>query len=315
MADILELITGKLNKLALDWISLAALSSFLVYLFGYLSLRFHLTAFGITAEAGVLDERYLFAGSRFLIYLFTAVPIVVLLGLLATALGWLLFYLLYLPYRLLPAALRERISAYVVQRWQRLWHGWFSATELALAGIVLSVALIQFVMRRCLVFSNLLVRESLPEPVWLQSLLLDRSDGLRSLFFAGLVAGVGASGGLLFLALTRATQTVGSYLLITLLVFLITVQVLLLPVNHGILITDLTVPRVASVFFSDGKANLLDSDQEIWQVWEGQESLTFLVRDKRDGAERRTLLTLPRKEVVRIEISRFEPILGLLFEH
>ena len=172
MIDLWKQLTGKLEKMG-DWIYLAALCSFLVYLFGYLSLRFHLSAFGITAESAVLDERYLFAGSRFLVYLCTAIPIVVLLGLLAAAVGWLFFYL---PYRLLPAALRERISAYVVQCWQPL-RRWWSSPRLALAGIVLSVALIQFVMRRCLVFSNLLVRESLPGPVWLQSLLLDQYDG------------------------------------------------------------------------------------------------------------------------------------------
>lgn len=309
MADILDLVTGKLQKLALDWLSLAALSSFLVYLFGYLSLRFHLTAFGITGEAAVLDERYLFAGSKFLIYLFTAIPIVVLLGLLATAVGWLFCYL---PCRLLPTAVREKSGAYVARCWQTLRYD-CSSSRLALAGIVLSVVLIQLVMRRCLVFSNLLVRDSLPGPAWLQSLLLDPSDGLRSLFFAGLVAGVSASGVLLFLALTRAGQTFGASLLIGLLALLIIVQVLLLPMNHGILITDLNVPRVSSVFAGDGKATLLDDGQEIWQIWEGKETLTFLVRDNRNGLERR-LITLPRTAVARVEVNRFEPVLNLLFK-
>jgi hypothetical protein len=302
--DLGQILGNILKALTAGWASFAALGSFLVYLFGYLSLRFHLTAFGITTELAVLDERYLFAGFRFLVYLCTAVPIIVLLGLLAVAVGWLLFYL---PYRVLPAFMQERISVYLAQRWQTLKHWWSPPTRLALAGIVLSVALIQFVMRECFVFSNLLVRESLPGPEWLKSLLLNEYDGFRSLFFAGLMAGVSISGGLLFLALTRATQTFGSRLLTALLDFLVAVQVLLLPVNHGILIADLTAPRVASVAFNTEKANLSDSSQDIWQIWEGQESLTFLVRDKRDVGKRRTLVTLPRKEVMRIEI-RNQPV-------
>jgi len=310
MTDLWQALADKLKVLTADWASFAALGSFLVYLFGYLSLRFHLTAFGITADLAVFDERYLFAGFRFLVYLCAAVPIVVLLGLLAAVVGWLLFYL---PYRVLPAFVRERISAYLASRWQTFKHWWSSPTRLALGGIVLSVALIQFVMRRCFVFSNLLVRESLPGPEWLKSLLLNEYDGFRSLFFAGLIAGVSVSAILLFLALTRATQTFGSHLLTALLVFLVAVQILLLPVNHGTLIADKNVPRVAAVSFNAEQANLLDSSQEIWQIWEGQESLTFLVRDKQDAGKRPTLVILPRKEVVKIEVSRFDPILSILF--
>jgi hypothetical protein len=60
------------------WALLTAVGSFVLYLFGYLTLRFRLSTFGIATDLAVLDERYLFAGAQFLVYFLTAIPIVLL---------------------------------------------------------------------------------------------------------------------------------------------------------------------------------------------------------------------------------------------
>lgn len=309
MNDLWQMLDDRLKVLVTAGASFAAVGTFLIYLCGYLSLRFHLTAFGIESELAVFDERYLFAGSRFLIYLLTAAPIVVLLILLALG-GWGLFC--YLPYRSLPASVREKSSAFLLCHWERFSRWWLPPGRLALAGVALSVALIQLVMRQACVFSNLLVQDALSGPGWLRALLLDGRDGMRSLFFAGLLTGVAISGGLLLLALSQQNQTLWSRVLIPLLTLLVIIQFLLLPVNHGVLIANRTVPRVA--VFDKGNVKLLADHTEVWQIWEGEKLLSFLVRDPQENGQRRLLITLPRDQVQRTEISRYDNILKTLFE-
>lgn len=306
MAELWKSQSDYIKALAGGWASFAALGSFLIYLFGYLSLRFHLTTFGIESELAVLDERYLFAGSRFMVYLAASVPSVVLLGLLMAAVVWLLFYL---PYRVLPIKARGTIKGFITRNWDKICTWWSPPTRLALTGIVFSVVLIQFVMRRCFfLLDNLLVKDALPGPEWIQVLV--KNEGLQALYFSGLVAGVGISGGFLFLAMSRKVQTTFSRLMIGLLTFLVAVQFLLLPVNHGILITEKTVPRVSSL----GGPDPLEGERRIWLVWRGKESVTFLVQAQEGAGEKRTLLTLPRNKVERIEITEFDPILKVLFD-
>lgn len=282
------------------WVAIATLSSGL-YLLGYLSLRFHLTAFGIETELAVLDERYLFAGARFLVYLVTLVPIMALLLLLAAAVFWV-------PYRFLPNAARERLATLFANLWETYWAR--RPGRLALAGVVISVLLIQLVMRKCFVLSNLLLRESLPGPQWLQAILLSSNDGLGTLYFSSLVAGIGLSAGLLFLAARSEDQTNRSRLMVGLLAFLVAVQFVLLPINHGTLIAAKTVPRISSL----GKSKLLPGDnRQMWLVWQGREFFVFLVDRGTSPQEKRSLVTLPRKGIAKIEIIQFDPILRVLF--
>jgi hypothetical protein len=91
-----------------------------------------------------------------------------------------------------------------------------------------------------------------------------------------------------------------------LLAFLAAVQLLLLPVNYGVLIADKSLPRIPAV----GDRTLADGE-EAWLVWEGKDGVTFLLRSK--DAKHRTLLTVPRGEIKRTEIVGFDRILPKLF--
>src|SRR6478672_5180372 len=92
MTELWEDLKSKVHGLLGSWASISALGSFVLYLFGYLALRFHLTTLGIGTDLAVLDERYLFTGAKFLVYLAATIPIIVLLALvLAVVLtlpGW-----------------------------------------------------------------------------------------------------------------------------------------------------------------------------------------------------------------------------------
>ena len=80
MADLLQELNERIKALAGDWTKYTVVGSFLLYVVGYLTLRFHLTAIGIGTDLAVLDERYLFTGARFFVYLVSAVPNIVLVA-------------------------------------------------------------------------------------------------------------------------------------------------------------------------------------------------------------------------------------------
>ncbi len=222
-----------------------------------------------------------------------------------TYLDLVLVGIIYLPYRLLPAGTRES-----VRRKLLVFSDW-SATpsSLAISGIALSVFLIQFVMRQCFQFNNLLLASELPEPGWMQRLLLGGGDGARSLYFSTLVFGIIITTCLVLAARSRVEQTSRSRFLISLLRLLVVIQFLFLPVNYGMLIVDKTLPKVLDL----GGVEQLREGQEAWLVWEGKEGMTYLVRSSDPSGTNRKLVTLPLKEVKRTEIIRYDPILRCVF--
>ena len=280
MTDFLQDLGARVKALSGDWTTYMVLGNVLLYVVGYLTLRFHLTAMGISTDLAVVDERYWFTGARFIVYLLAAVPSILLLALPVAAVAWGAGKLFGIHVVLKPRAM-------------------------VLFGIVFAVFMIQFVMRQCFFFSNLLLARNLPaEPAWLVALLLD--DQLMPLYFAGLVAASAIPVAILVWLRADGTQTV-SPVLKNLLLLLAVVQFLLLPINYGILIVDKAVPRVAAV----GNAPLTNGD-EAWLVWDGQKGVTYLVRSQQ-GA-RRALVTVPHKEEEdRFEIVAFDRILPTLF--
>jgi hypothetical protein len=279
-----------------------SLGSVALYLPGYLALRFHLTALGIGTDLAVLDERYLFAGAKFLVYLVSSVPTIALVVLVLAA-------VVALPGWLVSLVIGARGRQAVGRWWANVLAWWRVPTRLALLGVILAVGLIQFVMRQCFVLSNLLLAPQLPEPAWLGTLLLARTEGPRALYFAGLVAGTVITGTLGLISWYQKGHTAWSVLLTGLLSFFVGVQVLLLPVNYGILIADKTIPRVSSLSGQEA----LGASEDIWLVWEGKESVTYLTRIRAGDKESRKLVTLPRGQVQRTELTAYEPILRVLF--
>jgi hypothetical protein len=282
--DLLHDLGERISALVGDWTKYTVVGSFLLYVAGYLALRFHLTAIGIGTDLAVLDERYLFTGARFLVYLVSAVPNILLVALPIVGLGWL-------AERMLPEQVHARVrEALLHPRW------------LTIAGIVVAVLVIQLVMRQCFAFSDLLLAQELPrDPAWLVKLLVD--DTLMPIYFSALVAACAVSIGILIIA-RRAGSNGPSKSAWALLAFLAAVEVLLLPVNYGVLIVDKALPRVAAV----GEKPMTDGS-EAWLVWEGKDAATYLVRDRNQV---RSLLTL-RGEIKQTEIVGFDRILPKLF--
>jgi hypothetical protein len=281
--------TAKLGSLTAKWTAYAALGSFLLYLLGYLTLRFQLSTYGVATNLDVFDEKYLFAGCRFVVYLVTEVPSIIIILLVLMALG-------YPPYKLVPKSFKDRIS-----RWTSSWSA--RPLPVLLLGVVFAVALIQFVLRRCFAFGNLLLQKQLPDD-WTSSLLLT-SDGTLTLYFGGLVAGTLLTGAILVYASQHGTATTAaSRFWMCVLAFLFAVEFLLLPVNYGVLISTQQLPRVAEL------ANeKLPEGQRAWLVWDTKDALTYFVRDAQD---QHMIVTLAKKDA-KVRIVAYDDIYCVLF--
>ena len=231
----------RLKGIGANWSIYSALGSFVLYFLGYLVLRFQLSAWGVTTDLSVLDERYFFAGARFVVYLTTTIVSVLFLG-SPILLLWLL----------LNRSTRFR--------------GWREKWNYALTGVIFAVLFIQLVERKCFQFMNSqLVQRRLEGDDWLRKVLLDPSSTREALFFAVLVAGVAATGWLL---LQARSQKPGRPFGEALLVFLLAVEFLLLPVNYGVIVSTKQLQRVRSFV-----------PAEAWLVWEGKDKTTFLVAE------------------------------------
>jgi hypothetical protein len=291
----------RLQTVGLQWATYSVVGSFMLYVLGYLTIRFHLTVLGVGTDLAVVDERYLFGGAKFLVYLVSAVVTLLLLMLVPAGLG-------YATYRLVsrlrgPGSANSESSANRSRDWC------IHPTRLLIAGIILSIVAIQLLMKQCFFFGNLLVARNLPpQAAWLSDLMAREDDVAITLFFAGLVASVMITGSLLILA-GRSAGGAGARALFWLLAFLVAVQLLLLPVNYGALIADKTLPRVASL---DGESPLRPGD-DAWLVWEGESGITYLLRRGLGEARTRSLVTLRRSEVKRTEIVGYNKILWEVF--
>jgi hypothetical protein len=291
MAELWDKAGEMLGGLATKWTGYAAVGSFLLYLFGYLALRFQLSFYGVDTNIDAFDEKYLFAGCSFVVYLVSTVPSVLILA-------FVLMVILYLPYKLIPVGFRSRVKGWLLQ-----WAA--NPLHMPVLGIVFAVLFIQFVERVCYVLTgNVLLAKSLPK-IWIANVLLS-NEGRLALFFAGLISGTMITGAVLFYALERQSVQSGlSRALVWLLGFLFAVEILLLPVNYGILISTQLLPRVAEI--SADKP--LSNGSVSWLVWDSKDALTYLVRDPGD---QRMLVTVPSKDVM-IRIISYDNIICLLF--
>jgi hypothetical protein len=285
----LSALAGKLGDGLGKWTSLAAVGTFLLYLFGYLALRFQLSTYGVVTNLDVFDQRYLLAGDRFLVYVVSTAPHVLMFALLSCGIAYLLF-------RLLPFTLRARLRARVTV----LTH---MTIGVPLLGTLAALGLIEIIMRKCMIFGDLLFTQSLPQYDWLDDLLL-ADDGTKTLYFSGLVAGVLLTG----LICRRSIQLMDaarplSRMLTAILTFLWAVEILLLPVNYGVLIASPQLPRV------DNTLQDRPPGERQWLVWDAKEAHVYFALGA-DG--RRAMISVPGSDA-RIEVTAFDPIFCIVF--
>jgi hypothetical protein len=293
----------RIKTLAGNWASYTVLGTFVLYAFGYLSLRFQVSALGVvSSDFAVLDERYLFAGIDFLVYLVPQAPSAFLLIILFGAFPLVL--LLGLAAAGLKLAGKDARSA---ARWlcdRSTSPG--AAPTLGAIGIVVTVALIQ-IMRQSFAFQSLLLAREFPRaPAWLAHMLLSEDGASRVLYFIGiLVATLACAAGLALLWNKLRMHWWGRWLA-WMYLFFVLLQFLLWPANYALLAIAEKSPRVASL---DGE-KALSEGEEAWLVWKSKENLTFLV--VKAGGDARSLMTVPTKDVKKLIITGHDRLLTKL---
>ena len=283
--------TGAMIKAAAGaWTGLAAIGSFMLYVAGYLALRFHLAVFGIATDLSVLDERYLFSGARFLVYVVSTLPTLLMVGVVAAGLAWL-------ASRAVPRPLRGRLG-----------HMALSPGAAVLLGIAVSMVAIQGFMKQAYFLVDLLLAPQLPsEPAWLVALLMGTSKITVKVYFDLLVASCLLPIAILVWLFKRANLPKSVAFGRFILGLLLSIQLLLLPINFGTLIADMTLARVVA---AGSRASL--PGETIWLAWEGSTGMTFLIANAHTN--RRSLLTQPRDKVGLIEIVGSNVIIPTLFK-
>lgn len=289
MADASNDFVQRLVSIAGKWTSYAGFGTFLLYLFGYLTLRFQLNTYGVATNLDLFDEKYLFAGCRFLVYIGMVLPNLLFLAAIVALLLAILF-------RLMPSQTRQRAWA-AVQNWLGRPY------RPQLVGCVVALIMIQFLLRQCLYLSNLLLAPCLP-PDWISSVFL-ASDTAQAVYFAGLVAGIAVTAALLAYALRNSDNTAGTRALTTVFVVLFAIECLLLPINYGMLVGSRSLPRVAQA----NTAYKLSDGDTAWLVWENKDVLTYFVRGSNDA---RRIITVPRKDN-EITIVGNDPVFQTIF--
>lgn len=305
MGDFWGDLAKRVQELSSHWSAYTVLGSFALYVLGYLTLRFHLTALGVGVDLSVLDERYLFTGTKFLIYIIASIPSLIFLVVFIAA-------PVYLIFRVLPSFVRVKLGDFLSIRGKEIQSWWLTSNRLVLSGLLFCLLIIQLVMRQCFLLSNLLLAEDLPtKPTWLRDLLLAKTDGPMALYFSALLAGAAITIGIFYYVRHSSENTTASAALLTwLLGFLIFVQLLLLPVNYGILVVDKSMPRVTAL----DDSRVLQANEQAWLVWEGSTGKTFLLRKQQAGKYAKSLITLPLEDVKKLEITGYDRIFEVIFD-
>jgi len=277
-------LSSYLKIISTNWTSYTLLGSFMIYLSGYLSLRYHMTVLGLGVDITVFDERYLFAGIKFFVYIVSVVPILVLIGII-----------FYFPMKIIINLFMRIFSSKIYS---------ISSYFLLLTGITIATISIQFYMRKCFNLVNLLVSKTAPIDEWLSD-ILTRNSFFVDLYFPLLLLGLFTTF-IIWWNVNKETSINSEFFwLKKLLSFLIVLQFLFLPINYGALIMDKTIPRVSKPSFLKDKKY---KDTKVWLVWEGKSGMTYLL----DNKDKRTLLTLNKTDIKYSEILCYDNILKII---
>ena len=293
MDDLWKTITARLKALQEHWAVWTVIGTGALYLLGYLVTRFQLTLFGVATSLDVVEERYFYAGARFVVYLLASLPTLLLFALPLCFVLWL------------ASLIIRRVPA-LGQCGQRFLRWWKDPLVIRVAGVIFSVFAIQFVLRQCFVLSNLLFASELPGPAWLNAVLLEELD--PAVFFAWLTGACLISLGIFAVARSLPAENSATRALEFLLGLLLMLQLLLLPVNYSCLIANKYLPVVSAP-----AKDLAGQGQSVWLVWENKESYTFFVGNRTNLLRDRKLVTVPGKDVETLQITGYDPIFRLLF--
>jgi hypothetical protein len=282
---------------------------------GFLATRAHLNMLGVWTGVPIVNEEYLYQGGLFFLNsifsLASVIPFAVVLagGLygLKVLLSWVLRGLSKLAMRIRRIGrltVREaRITSWRTERLKLLPMN-VSGTTLGLTCLTMVLVFgVPIFYGKSLSIQNLLFQpqgasESVPWLAkWLQQHILEGRQGSLSYYYGLLVAGILMTGFLLWYV-QRDIADVTHRILRLVLGTILIVQILLLPLNYGVLVQSVIYPRV-----------LIDTQEvsrtPVWLLFEtSEEVIVYDIRCAKKG-----ISTIKKKDVKELRIFDQENIL------
>ncbi len=243
-----------------------------------------MTVMGVASGLESFDQRYIFAGARFLLYTTTGAPI-------------LLMFLL--PISPIYPVLSRRLGFWPEHFWKWLTTG---SVRAYVIGIAVSVVSIEFPMRLCLQFENVLVKSELSGP---GDSLFFVSEWKKLLFLFVLLGSIGVAVAIWRRGVSQADSGNAVWLHYIGL-FSIGVQFIFLPINYGTYFDQREVPRVR-VTTSAGPAL---RDHTTWLIAEGPDDLSFFVWQGQGK-----IVSIPKRQITQVEIECYNDLLSVRFNH
>ena len=299
----------KLLGLAKDGSIGSAAVVFLIYICGYLSLRFRLLLLGAAMDFGAFSERVFYAGAMFLIYTALTLSSVLLIVLLP-ALGirlisrWLWFK------RMRKSAhdpglatndpgLAERTTS-AISRMIRA-----APYECCLTTLVLGFAFVQFFLRKILSFQAILLHPSGLSGVFdflVRACVLDKEA-----YYVLLLLALVLASGLFILLRKNMPNTLASKWLLRILFFGICVQAAFIPIHHGGLVVAQSFSRLMRI-----KGEALPAGKKAWLIWEGETFLSILLKDSTKAGVSRKMMITTKELAAPMESGGSDPLDSLL---
>jgi hypothetical protein len=264
---------------------IAAAAAIMLHIFGYLSLRFWLRSIGLTPDLGLVGEVYIFEGASMLLFLLTVLPLLVGTALAASALVWL-------ARRLGP--LRRGLAA-VVTFFRTATAPWAAAL-----GALWALLSVQLFLRHVLSYRDI-VHNGVPcDPSWLPQVALTPGPFQAGFFALLLLIPLPTLWAVTWLA--RHAKWRPAAVLLGLMVI---VQVLVIPVHYGVLISHEGLRRLD---FQDAEPGT-----RVWELYRTEENVHLLVVDSATPPTRR-LRSMPAEDVGTIDIVAVDGLFEILME-
>jgi len=304
-----EYFEKNLNWLEKNWATFITIGSFVLYFFGYLTLRFHLCAMNVTSDYQFIDERYLFAGVNFFLYLFLSIPIVVLLIFIIICIVFIFYILNKLLLQMIAKLLPKTTQSYIQTKWKNFVSYLVGPLPLLCTSVLLTFLFIQIVMRKVLLIKSISLLKSLPDD-GIGGILLHlmmNCQNSSNFYFMSLIIVTGLSmTSWLYLKQVQFTQ-IKLKILHIFLGILILIQIILLPVTYGILINEKQLPKIAK-----NKALPLKTTESAWLIWEGNKYMNFLVKNSQTNKTR--VLTVSRDTIKHLSVEGTDCVFELVYK-
>lgn len=276
MPPVAEPVVTSLKSLVESRAGLAGLGTAVLYVLGYIVVRFRLQALGLVdVELSIVDERYIFAGFWFCLYLaMSACNLVFLL----------------IPFIIAGLWLRDHMPPGPGGRLRQ----WFRRPDTRAAmAFVFSLLVVQMVLRRCFDAGNLLYADRLPDSAPWVNAVLDDPGGRLAKYYLSIVLLSCIPPAWLLWRLRYKTFARHGWLILSARTML-ALQLFFLPATFGWLLADRQLPRILAV---EGKP--VPQNEQAWLLWQDRSIVVYLRRD----STARSIVQMPRERAGTLELG------------